>query len=241
MSKKVLVVLSGSNHVTLKSGKRKETGFFLNEAMVPIRMLKENGIERVYANPNGISPQVDPLSDRPLWFGFSSEYRDSKELLQQEMLGGMDHPLKFSQMDNEFLKQFDAVFIPGGHAPMEDLGKDPELGRILLQFHNAQKPTVAICHGPIALLSTKGLTDEWCYKGYEMTCYSNLEEKTIELMWRDSMQVRAEDALREAGANIENRLPMLSNLKADKELITGQGPTSAWKVGEALVEAVQKS
>jgi len=42
-----------------------------------------------------------------------------------------------------------------GHAPLEDLKDDKGLGRILLHFHRAQRPTAVICHAPIALLSAK--------------------------------------------------------------------------------------
>ena len=40
-----------------------------------------------------------------------------------------------------------------GHAPLEDLKLNKDLGRILLHFHAAQRPTAIICHAPIALLS----------------------------------------------------------------------------------------
>ena len=79
-----------------------------------------------------------------------------------------------------------------GHAPMTDLWSDKDLGRILLHFHNAEKPTASLCHGPAALLSTmvadKG--SPWAYNGYEMTCYSNTEEMTNELMFGSKLQFK---------------------------------------------------
>ena len=75
---------------------------------------------------------------------------------------------------------------------MTDLWSDKDLGRILLHFHNAQKPTASLCHGPAALLSTmvadKG--SPWAYNGYEMTCYSNTEEMTNELMFSSKLQFK---------------------------------------------------
>ena len=76
---------------------------------------------------------------------------------------------------------------------MTDLWSDKDMGRILLHFHKEKKPTATMCHGPIALLSTK-VTDKdspWAYDGYEMTCYSNTEEKTNEMLFGSKLQFKA--------------------------------------------------
>ena len=80
---------------------------------------------------------------------------------------------------------------------MTDLWSDKDLGRILLHFHKEQKPTASMCHGPIALLSTK-LADKdspWAYDGYEMTCYSNTEEKTNEVLFGSKLQFKASHSM----------------------------------------------
>ena len=76
---------------------------------------------------------------------------------------------------------------------MTDLWSDKDMGRILLHFHKEKKPTASMCHGPIALLSTKVAdTDSpWAYNGYEMTCYSNTEEKTNEMLFGSKLQFKA--------------------------------------------------
>ena len=75
---------------------------------------------------------------------------------------------------------------------MTDLWSDKDLGRILLHFHKTQKPTASMCHGVVGLLSTKVADPDtpWCYKGYEMTCYSNTEEKTNEALFGDNLQFK---------------------------------------------------
>jgi putative intracellular protease/amidase len=52
-----------------------------------------------------------------------------------------------------------AVLVPGGHAPMADLAFNPDLGAIIADFHQKQKPIGVICHGPVALMSTLAITD----------------------------------------------------------------------------------
>jgi hypothetical protein len=57
----------------LQSGKRIQTGTFLNEMMVPLLKLQEKGYTFTLATPNGNAPSLDPLGDRTMWFGFSNE------------------------------------------------------------------------------------------------------------------------------------------------------------------------
>lgn len=56
-------------------------------------------------------------------------------------------PRPFASISDEELATFAGVFVPGGHAPLTDLGDNPDLGRILLHFHNARKPTGASSPG----------------------------------------------------------------------------------------------
>jgi putative intracellular protease/amidase len=50
-------------------------------------------------------------------------------------------PRPFASITNEELGTYAGVFIPGGHAPLTDLGDNAELGRILHHFHNTLAPT----------------------------------------------------------------------------------------------------
>jgi len=59
-----------------------------------------------------------------------------------------------ARIEQQGYAHFDAVYIPGGHAPMQDLLKSTALGRLLVAFHHRNKATALVCHGPIALLST---------------------------------------------------------------------------------------
>jgi len=123
---------------------------------------------------------------------------------------------------------------------MGDLGSDKSLGHILSQFHKAGKPTGVICHGPIALLSTK-LDGEFAYKGYKVTCYANKEEASNEMMWGAKLVKKVEDALREEGADVQvATIPLMPKVVRDRELVSGEGPTSVWEFGEAFVKALQE-
>lgn len=204
---KVLVVLSSAKALTLKDGVQHATGFYMNELGVPLQALIKAGFEPVYVNPQGNQPAMDVSSDKPALFASAAEYNAVKELLKDPKLA---HPQKLSGIAAGDLNQYVGIFVPGGHAPMEDLWKDASLGKILRHFHSKNQPTALICHGPIALLSTLNKPEElgkaleashsasdndtkktaaekpvtskelWTYQGYRMTVFSDAEEKPNE-------------------------------------------------------------
>lgn len=100
--------------------------------------------------------------------------------------------------------------------------------------------TAVICHGPIALLSAHQPGKDFPYKGYKVTCYANKEEAANVLMWGGSPR-KVEDALREVGVDVQTAtVPMMPNIVVDREVISGEGPTSADQLGEKFVEILEK-
>lgn len=241
---KVLVIMSGADHIRLQSGRQQETGFFLKELGRPLIKLLEAGYDVEFANPTGSPPHMDPFSDMSVWFaGLGAELEREKQLLEKMAAEkNFNRPRKFMEYSDQDLDKFVGVLLPGGHAPMVDLWSDPDLGRILLHFHNAQKPTGSICHAPIALLATKQLQPDkpWAYIGYHMTCYSDREEMANEMMWWDKLPFKVESELKKNGAILEEAaVPMMPKVTIDRELISAQGPTSADQFGTAFVNALQ--
>jgi putative intracellular protease/amidase len=237
-SKKVLVVLTSSDKITLQK-KTVKSGNFISELIIPVQMLRNEGWNIIYANPIGQTPPIDPLSKSSVWFGFSKKkFLKAKNDLEKEMEAGLKNPRTLSSFNDDELESFDGIFVPGGHAPMEDLGGNSDLGRILLHFHKNNKPTGVICHGPVALLSTKKVEDgaPWSYQEYKMTCYSNLEELANQIIWTSKLKFKLEEALKFSGCKVTNRLPLLPNVVVDRELISGQGPTSVTRFGKTFVE-----
>ena len=255
--RKVLVVVSSSSTLTLQSGKKHPTGFFLNELGVPVKALIDAGYEPVFADPQGNKPAMDEISDKPSYFGKDEKRFEAVKSLVTT-LPALQHPLALSKVAASDLNQYAAIFIPGGHAPMEDLWSDPSLGKILHHFHDAHKPTALICHGPIALLSAlrdprsvvstienkkQGIVMQpWIYAGYNMTVFSDAEEKPNETPERlgGAMKFYPEDALRIAGGKIHEAEPGKSNVVHDRELITGQNPHSDEELAEQLLQALKE-
>jgi putative intracellular protease/amidase len=72
---------------------------------------------------------------------FISKNKDNKLVETMKNENNLASPRPFSSISDNELASYVGVFIPGGHAPMMDLGDNADLGRILLHFHNSQKPT----------------------------------------------------------------------------------------------------
>lgn len=238
---KVLVILSSAHQLELSGDKLWPTGFFLNEFGIPAQYLTNRGYGLVLANPQGNRPAIDATSDDPSYFGGDKE-RHQQVKAFVENLDGFQRPRKFADLLSEGLDAYDGIFVPGGHAPMQDLAQDPHLGRILLHFHQNQKPTAMICHGPVATLAAQDdpqgfLTNaragralpprNWIYDGYEMTVFSNIEERLAEHKIGGKLKFHAETALKNAGAKLSVAwIPGSSKVVEDRELITAQNPAS---------------
>jgi putative intracellular protease/amidase len=149
----VLVVMSSAKHLDLREGKKYPTGFYLNEFAIPFRKLVEAGYTPVIANPNGDRPLMDANSNNPMFFGGDDALR-AEALKYVEGLDILNRPKKLADVAKEDLSGYVGLFIPGGHAPVQDLSRDRNLGEILRAFHSAGKPTGILCHGPLVLLST---------------------------------------------------------------------------------------
>jgi putative intracellular protease/amidase len=59
----------------------------------------------------------------------------------------VEEPLILANVD---VSRYDAVVVPGGHGPVEDLYEDPDMGRVLVQADREAKIIAAICHGGAA-------------------------------------------------------------------------------------------
>ncbi|EXA93459.1 thiJ/PfpI family domain protein [Acinetobacter sp. 1295259] len=123
----VLVVLSDEAQLELKKGHIFKTGFYLNELMQPTKMLLDAGHTVTFATPKGKAPTLDESSNNVMYFN-----QDEKALKQYadllhdlKLTSAQDSPVvSLSRIEQIGVGQFDAIYIPGGHAPMQDLLKD---------------------------------------------------------------------------------------------------------------------
>lgn len=221
---------------------QQDSGFFVAELTRPVEKLLQAGYELTFASPKGQEPKPDPNS----WYfasiagGFYERNKEEDVLERMKRENGFTSPRTFESIGDEELESFAGVFIPGGHAPLSDLGADKELGRVLLHFHNKQKPTAAICHGPYAFLSTQQSGNgDFAYKGYKISSWSDTEEKVMEYMLGGEIP-KVESALRNAGAEMVVGIKEKAGfVTVDREVISGGNPLAANSLGDHFIEMLK--
>jgi putative intracellular protease/amidase len=250
--KKVLIILSDAHsfplHKKTSNGEQEivpqESGFFLMELAKPLQKILDAGYEVTFASPQGKTPQPDPNSESLLAFAgnFYERKRENELIERMKSDNGFSSPRSFKTISDEELQSYAGVFIPGGHAPLADLGEDAELGRILLHFHKKQLPTAVICHGPYALLSTKLSSEgKFAYAGYKLTSWSDAEEKMMETLWRGKVD-KTEGTLRENGADmVEGLAEKVGYITVDREVISGGNPMAANPLGDQFLKMMSST
>lgn len=254
----ILVVMSDTSEMTLKGGSTYKTGFYLNELMEPVKIFLDAGHTLTFATPSGMAPTLDPVSDTPDHFLDVSpaNYEAHKSLFDSLQLTDRERSpvVSFARIDQMGIDQFDAVFVPGGHAPLGDLVANDQLGAFLRHFNAEAKPTGLVCHGPVALLSAlpnaadfetqmkagKKATPAkgWIYDGYAMTTFSNSEETvaTQYYLGGDQLFYWPQNALSYAGGNYSRGdTDWAPHVVVDRELVTGQNNKSSVGVARALL------
>jgi putative intracellular protease/amidase len=259
---RVLIVMSGAHQLDLKDGKRYQTGYYFDELEIPLRKMVGAGYTPVFASPNGATPAIDASSKNKMFFK-GDEAALAGALKYVDGFKELKHPRKLSTIATEGVGDYLGIFIPGGHAPVQDLMTDRDLGKILLAFHTAAKPTGLICHSPVTLISTVSdpvafkraiigkdydtatkLAAGWPYAGYRLTAFATGEEELVEgprSQLGGSMQFYIANALTEAGAHVDAVADWQSNVIEDREVLSGQQPLSAEAVGDAFVAKLNAS
>ena len=247
----VVVLLSSEKQLPLHDGKQYPTGYYLNEFGVPADQLLKAGYKLVLVTPKGNAPSVDVRSVDPQYFaGDATEMRRIEQVVKG--LPGIDDTLSVKEVLAGGLDRYAGLFIPGGHAPLIDLANDPDVGTLLRHFHQAGKPTAAICHGPIALLAAQQdpasyqaslargeqpTARDWVYQGYRMTIFSDPEEQVFERsLAPQHLQFYPAKAMAGAGGAMSYAPAWQPHVQVDRELITGQNPFSDKALAKVLLE-----
>ncbi len=233
----ILLVLSGSDHWTLTDGTRHPTGYWAEEFVVPHRTFRERGVDVRVATPGGVRPTVDQGSLHPTMAGGeerATELRDYIASVGDEL----DRPVSLEDAATE-ADRYDAVYVPGGHGPMEDLVTNQALASILTAMYDSGRVVAAMCHGPAGLLSANRPDGSWLFAGRRLTGFTDEEERQAGLA--DRAPWLLEDRLRERGGQFASGQPWQPFVIMDGNLITGQNPASSQAATDRTLQALKVS
>ncbi|MFC9356688.1 type 1 glutamine amidotransferase domain-containing protein [Rhodococcus sp. NPDC057014] len=231
---KVLFVISAADRWTLSDGTVHPAGYWAEEVAVPHRIFSGAGWDVTVATPGGKAPTLDQLS-LGISGGMPWKRRDVKRYLDSidDVLAS---PAALDSVDPE---EFDVVFYPGGHGPMEDLAYDTTSGALLTHRLASGRPLALLCHAPAAILAATDADGTSPFAGYRMTGLSNREERLNRFAKKAPWLL--EDKLKEAGVDYsKGLLPLRPHIVIDRNLYTGQNPQSSDKLAERLVADIGK-
>jgi putative intracellular protease/amidase len=230
--KRVLMVVANP---TVSSNNGWPVGFWAAELTHPYYELTERGIEVTIASPRGGKVEFDALSDPRDPSQWSSEDLISMGFIHTPALMALlDDTPRLADLDPD---DFDALLICGGQSPMFTFPDDPDLQAAVRRFYEAEKVTGAFCHGVAALVNVILTDGSALVAGKTLTGFSNVEEDFgnaaagVEIMpWR------AEDVLRERGANYIMAGLFKPFAVRDGRLVTGQQQYSGRAVAQRVID-----
>lgn len=222
MKAKVLIIVSNANSI---GSNNRRTGTFLSEVAHPYAEFEKADYQIDFASLTGESPFLDALNlaDDP----------DNLKFLTGKGWEDMHKAAKLSEVD---VNNYDAVFVPGGLAPMVDMPENAELKKVIADAYDRNAVVGAVCHGPVSLLNVKLSDGTYLVNGKNIASFTTEEEDNYA---RADVPFDLQTALTEQGAIFHAAEAWSANSIADGNLVTGQNPASAKGVGEKIVAILE--
>lgn len=222
MSKKILII--ASNAYTIGPYNRR-TGSFLSEVAHPFAEFARAGYHVDFATLSGDTPFLDALN--------LAGDPDNLAFLTGDGWASMQKAKKLSDVDT---KGYDAIFVPGGLAPMVDMPEAPLLKQVVVETYERKAVVGAVCHGPVSLLNAKLSDGSYLVKGKNITSFTTAEEDNYA---RRDVPFDLQTALTAQGAIYHTVEPWGANSLTDENLVTGQNPASAKGVAQKMIALLE--
>ena len=232
---RVLMVCTEERNMTMANGKKFSTGNHPVEMGLPMLHLMNAGFEIDVVTPTGAPVAIEewamPADDvdiEKLFRDFESAFQNPGSLA--------DFALNNIADDT----QYAAVFIPGGHGAMLDLPDNADLGKVLHWAHNTGLHTLALCHGPAALLAAKSDAG-FLYDGYKITVFPDAVDKQTPMIGYlpGPMPWWVCEKLTALGVETINKKAD-NSVHVDRRLVTGASPQAANNFGRLAATTLLK-
>ena len=232
-STKGKILMVASSPATAKNGW--PVGAWIAEISHPYDELVHAGYTVELISTDGGKIAVDAYSDPRHESGFSAKDIVSLGFL----LSPLTSPLleKSPSILQVNAKDYEAIVVAGGIAPMFTYRNNKPLQKLLLNFYNSGKPTALLCHGVSALVDLKLANGKYLVTGKTVTGFSLAEDKAVEKSINGQLfDWYVEPALTQRGANYVQGGPNADFAVQDGHLITGQQQYSGRSVARLVVQ-----
>ena len=218
MNKKILIIVSNANAI---GPNNRRTGTFLPEVAHPYAAFEKANYQIDFASLTGDTPYLDALS-------LASD-PENLTFLTGKGWETMQKAVKLSTVE---VTKYDAVFVPGGLAPMVDMPENELLKKIIKETYERHAVVGAVCHGPVSLLNIKLSNGTYLVNGKNITSFTDEEERGYAIA---DVPFLLETALTKQGAKFHAAANWSAHSIADGNLVTGQNPASAKGVAEKMI------
>ena len=224
MKKRILIIVSNANAI---GPNNRRTGTFLPEVAHPYAEFDKANYEIDFASLTGDTPYLDALN--------LANDPDNLIFLTGKGWEKMQKAVKLSNVD---VSKYDAVFIPGGLAPMVDMPENELLKKVIKETYERNAVVGAVCHGPVSLLNVKLSNGSYLVNGKNITSFTDEEERGYAIA---DVPFLLETALTKQGAKFHAAAVWSAHSIADGNLVTGQNPASAKGVAEKMIVILESS
>lgn len=236
MGERILMVVSNPARSTTVGG---PVGFWASELTHPYERFTRAGCDVTIASPDGGRVEPDAMSNPDDASGYSADDAVSRRWLADEAFRA--HLEKTPALGDVDWSSHDALVVCGGQAPMFTFRQATVLHDAVRAFHDAGKPTAALCHGVSALLWVKDDAGEPFLRGRTVTGFANSEEDQADAMvGQKVMPFRIEDEARKLGATYVTEAAWTPFATRDGNLITGQQQHSGAETAKLVIAALRE-
>lgn len=230
MDKRILHVVTNVGHYDDPSH---PTGLWLSELTHAWHVFEEHGFQQTIVSPAGGPSPLEPRSLKfPNYGKTAKAWRASPA--RMDLLEKTSRPEEINSAD------FDAIYFTGGHAVMYDFPDSEGLQRITREIFERGGIVSSVCHGYCGLLNTKLSDGSYLVAGRSMTGFAWREEILAGV--DKHVPYNAEEEVKKRGALYRKaKLPFVSYVVVDGNLVTGQNPGSATETAKKVVAALSLS
>lgn len=203
----------------------RKTGFYINEAAHPWKVLRDAGYEVDFASVRGGVPPQDGFDE--------SDPEQAAFLADPQVAAQLANTKTVSDYNPD---DFDAVLYVGGHGTVFDFPGNAALAEFSASVYKSGGVISAVCHGPAGLLDITLDDGRHLVDGKNVASFTNEEEAAVGLT--EAVPFLLASELEKRGAIHHPGALFTDNVVTDGRLVTGQNPQSATSVGEALLKAL---
>ncbi len=224
--KKIAIIVT--NIESYPSMNRK-TGLWLGEVTHFCEEIEKIGIQFDLISPQGGACPLDPKS-------LSNDKTDARYMNQPDFVMKLNNTIAARKAK---ANDYSAIYYSGGHGTMWDFPDSRELQSLALEIYRSGGIVSAVCHGVCGLLNVVLDNGKHLIENMPLTGFSNLEEGLIGLKKHVPFLLQ-DEIVKRSGHYQRAFLPFLPYVVESQNLLTGQNPASARKLGKAVARRLSE-